>query len=96
MLIFDIITKKCRIFLRYVVFVDEEKIFCNLFGRNLLNSFENDEEGFFGFSGMVFRFLDFRIIDLRLVVGVYGGLYEVFFEDVCEVIFYCWVKIVLN
>ena len=82
----DIIMRQCRILLRRAASADEEKVFCNLVGRNLMNSSENDEEGLLGSPAMVARPLDFRTIDLRLAVGAYGGSHEAFLEDVREVI----------
>lgn len=80
----DIIMRQCRILLRRAASADEEKVFCNLVGRNLMNSSENDEEGLLGSPAMVARPLDFRTIDLRLAVGAYGGSHEAFLEDVRE------------
>ncbi|KAA8548087.1 hypothetical protein F0562_004652 [Nyssa sinensis] len=76
--------KQCRIVLRRVAVADEAKVFCNLLGRKLLNSSDNDDEGILGTPAMVSRPLDFRTIDLRLAVGAYGGSHEAFLEDVRE------------
>ncbi|KAH9602977.1 hypothetical protein KSS87_003204 [Heliosperma pusillum] len=80
----DIVMRQCRILLRRAASADDEKMFCNLLGRNLMSTVENDDEGLLGSPGMVPRPLDFRTIDLRLAVGVYGGSHEAFLEDVRE------------
>ncbi|XVF60333.1 hypothetical protein PTKIN_Ptkin08bG0036600 [Pterospermum kingtungense] len=80
----DIIMKECRIILRRAAADDDSKIFCNLLGRKLMNSSDNDDEGLLGSPAMVSRPLDFRTIDLRLAVGAYGGSHEAFLEDVRE------------
>ncbi|KAL8171228.1 hypothetical protein V2J09_023032 [Rumex salicifolius] len=80
----DIVMRQCRILLRHTASEDDEKVFCNLLGRNLMNSSDNDDEGLIGCPGMVSRPLDFRTIDLRLAFGSYGGSHEAFREDVCE------------
>lgn len=80
----DIIMKQCRIVLRRAAAADDEKVFCNLLGRNLMNSSDNDDEGLLGSSAMLSRPLDFRTIDIRLAVGAYGGSHEAFLEDVRE------------
>ncbi|XWS32781.1 hypothetical protein CRYUN_Cryun22dG0019000 [Craigia yunnanensis] len=80
----DIIMKECRIILRRAAAADDSKIFCNLLGRKLMNSSDNDDEGLLGSPAMVSRPLDFRTIDLRLAVGAYGGSHEAFLEDVRE------------
>ncbi|KAF2286632.1 hypothetical protein GH714_023035 [Hevea brasiliensis] len=81
----EVIMKQCRKVLRCAVAADEEKVFCNLLGRTLLNTSDNDDEGLLGFPTMVPRPLDFRTIDLRLAFGAYGGSHEAFLEDVREV-----------
>ncbi|XP_050208534.1 methyl-CpG-binding domain-containing protein 9-like [Mercurialis annua] len=81
----DVIMKQCRKVLRLAAAADEEKVFCNLLGRTLLNASDNDDEGLLGFPTMVSRPLDFRTIDLRLAFGAYGGSHEAFLEDVREV-----------
>ncbi|KAK4842027.1 hypothetical protein QYF36_014509 [Acer negundo] len=81
----DVIMKQCRKVLRCSVVADEEKVFCNLLGRTLLNNSDNDDEGLLGFPAMVSRPLDFRTIDLRLAFGAYSGSHEAFLEDVREV-----------
>lgn len=81
----DIIMKQCRIVLRRAAAADDTKAFCNLLGRKLINSSDNDDEGILGSPAMVSRPLDFRTIDLRLAVGAYGGSHEAFLEDVQEV-----------
>lgn len=83
----DTIMRKCRILLRRAASADEEKMFCNLVGRNLIHSSENDDEGMLGSPGMLSRPLDFRTIDLRLSFGAYKGSHGAFLEDVQEVIF---------
>ncbi|XVF14120.1 hypothetical protein REPUB_Repub09cG0029900 [Reevesia pubescens] len=80
----DIIMKECRIILRRAAIADDSKIFCNLLGRKLMNSNDNDDDGLLGSPAMVSRPLDFRTIDLRLAVGAYGGSHETFLEDVRE------------
>ncbi|KAL9257730.1 Methyl-CpG-binding domain-containing protein [Drosera capensis] len=80
----DIIMKKCRIVLRHAVSADEDRVFCNLLGRSLMNSFENDDEGLLGSPATVSRPLDFRTIDFRLAIGAYYGSPEPFLEDVRE------------
>ncbi|KAK2661816.1 hypothetical protein Ddye_000390 [Dipteronia dyeriana] len=80
----DIIMKQCRIVLRHAAAADDEKVFCNLLGRKLMSSTDNDDEGLLGSPAMVSHPLDFRTIDLRLAVGAYGGLHEAFLEDVQE------------
>ncbi|XVF16441.1 hypothetical protein REPUB_Repub10bG0031000 [Reevesia pubescens] len=80
----DIIMKECRVILRRAAADDDSKIFCNLLGRKLMNSTDNDDEGLLGSPAMVSRPLDFRTIDLRLAVGAYGGSHEAFLEDVRE------------
>ncbi|XP_039035588.1 methyl-CpG-binding domain-containing protein 9-like [Hibiscus syriacus] len=80
----DIIMKQCRIILRRAAAADDSKVFCNLLGRKLMNSSDNDDEGLLGSPAMVSRPLDFRTIDLRLSVGAYGGSHEAFLEDVRE------------
>ncbi|KAK6267385.1 hypothetical protein QUC31_018222 [Theobroma cacao] len=80
----DIIMKECRIILRRAAAADDSKIFCNLLGRKLMNSSDNDDEGLLGSPAMVSRPLDFRTIDLRLAVGAYGGSHEAFLKDVRE------------
>lgn len=81
----DIITKQCRIVLRRAAAADDSKAFCNLLGRKLINSADNDDEGLLGSPAMVARPLDFRTIDLRLAVGAYDGSHESFLEDVRQV-----------
>lgn len=81
----DIIMKQCRIVLRRAAAADDSKVFCNLLGRKLTNSSDNDDEGLLGSPAMVARPLDFRTIDLRLATGAYGGSHEAFLEDVREV-----------
>lgn len=83
----DTIMRKCRILLRRAASADHEKMFCNLVGRNLIHSSENDDEGLLGSPGLVSRPLDFRTIDLRLAYGAYSGSHEAFLEDVREVVF---------
>ncbi|KAJ7974555.1 Methyl-CpG-binding domain-containing protein 9 [Quillaja saponaria] len=80
----DIIMKQCRIVLRHAAAADDAKDFCNLLGRKLINSTDNDDEGLLGSPAMVSRPLDFRTIDLRLAAGAYGGSHESFVEDVRE------------
>ncbi|XVE83943.1 hypothetical protein DITRI_Ditri16bG0129400 [Diplodiscus trichospermus] len=80
----DIIMKECRIILRRAAAADDSKVFCNLLGRKLMNSSDNDDEGLLGSPAMVSRPLDFRTIDLRLAVGAYNGSHEAFLEDVRE------------
>ncbi|KAL5152848.1 Methyl-CpG-binding domain-containing protein 9 [Glycine soja] len=80
----DIIMKQCRIVLRRAAAADDSKVFCNLLGRKLTNSSDNDDEGLLGSPAMVARPLDFRTIDLRLATGAYGGSHEAFLEDVHE------------
>lgn len=77
--------KQCRIVLRRAAAADDAKVFCNLLGRKLINSSDNDDEGLLGSPAMVSRPLDFRTIDLRLAAGAYGGSHEAFLEDVHEV-----------
>ncbi|KAH6770771.1 hypothetical protein C2S52_015574 [Perilla frutescens var. hirtella] len=81
----DLITKQCRIVLRRAAASDEDKVFCNLLGRIILNPNDNDDEGLLGYPAMVSRPLDFRTIDLRLAAGAYGGSHEAFVDDVREV-----------
>ncbi|KAL3501199.1 hypothetical protein ACH5RR_035648 [Cinchona calisaya] len=81
----DLIMKQCRIVLRQAAAADEDRVFCNLLGRTLLNPNDNDEEGLLGYPTMVSRPLDFRTIDLRLAAGAYGGSHEAFADDVREV-----------
>lgn len=81
----DAIMKKCRIVLRRAVSADEGKVFCNLLGTTLMNSIDSEDDGVIGLPAMVSRPLDFRTIDVRLVVGAYGGSHEAFLEDVREV-----------
>lgn len=81
----DLIMKQCRIVLRRIIAADEEKVFCNLLGRTLLNHNDNDDEGLLGYPAMVSRPLDFRTIDIRLAGGAYGGSHEAFHDDVHEV-----------
>ncbi|TKY50406.1 Methyl-CpG-binding domain-containing protein 9 [Spatholobus suberectus] len=80
----DIIMKQCRIVLRHAAAADDSKVFCNLLGRKLINSSDNDDEGLLGSPAMVARPLDFRTIDLRLAAGAYGRSHEAFLEDVRE------------
>ncbi|THG13468.1 hypothetical protein TEA_016752 [Camellia sinensis var. sinensis] len=80
----DIIMKQCRIVLRRTAAEDEDKVFCNLLGRTLVNPNDNGDEGLLGYSAMVSRPLDFRTIDIRLAAGAYGGSHEAFLEDVQE------------
>ncbi|KAE8682418.1 7-dimethyl-8-ribityllumazine synthase family protein [Hibiscus syriacus] len=80
----DIIMKQCRIILRRAAAADDSRVFCNLLGRKLMNSSDNDNEGLLGPPAMVSRPLDFRTIDLRLAVGAYGGSHEAFLEDFRE------------
>lgn len=81
----DIVMKQCRIVLRHAAAADDAKVFCNLLGRKLMASSDNDDEGLLGPPAMVSRPLDFRTIDLRLAAGSYGGSHEAFLEDVQEV-----------
>ncbi|XP_027096888.2 methyl-CpG-binding domain-containing protein 9 isoform X1 [Coffea arabica] len=81
----DLIMKQCRIVLRRAAAADEDRVFCNLLGKTLLNPNDNDDEGLLGYPTMVSRPLDFRTIDLRLAAGVYGGSHEAFADDVREV-----------
>ncbi|KAM1187355.1 hypothetical protein TB2_023092 [Malus domestica] len=80
----DVIMKQCRIVFRRAAAADDTKVFCNLLGRKLMNSSDNDDEGLLGSPAMVSRPLDFRTIDLRLAAGSYGGSHEAFLEDVRE------------
>ncbi|XP_056845165.1 methyl-CpG-binding domain-containing protein 9-like isoform X2 [Raphanus sativus] len=80
----DVIMKKCRAVLRDVAAVDEDKVFCTLLGRKLLNLNDNDDDGLLGSPAMVSRPLDFRTVDLRLAVGAYDGSTEAFLEDILE------------
>ncbi|OWM71553.1 hypothetical protein CDL15_Pgr005740 [Punica granatum] len=80
----DILMKQCRIVLRHAAAADDSKVFCNLLGRKLVNSCDNDDEGLLGSPAMVSRQLDFRTIDLRLAAGAYGGFHEAFLDDVHE------------
>ncbi|KAG2383755.1 Methyl-CpG-binding domain-containing protein [Vigna angularis] len=80
----DIMMKRCRIVLRRAAAADDSKVFCNLLGRKLINSSDNDDEGLLGSPAMVARPLDFRTIDLRLAAGAYGGSHDAFLEDVRE------------
>lgn len=90
----DVIMKQCRIVLRRAATADDSKVFCNLLGRKLINSSDNDDEGLLGSPAMVSRPLDFRTIDLRLAAGAYGGSHEAFLEDVREVcLFYTLVSL---
>lgn len=91
----DVIMKKCRVVLRQAVTADDERVFCNLLGRKIMNSNDKDEEGLLGSPAMVSRPLDFRTIDLRLAVGAYGGSQEAFLEDVREVCFSCELGLIL-
>ncbi|KAK6160188.1 hypothetical protein DH2020_003569 [Rehmannia glutinosa] len=81
----DLITKQCRIVLRHAASLDEDRVFCNLLARMILNPNDNDDEGLLGYPAMVSRPLDFRTIDLRLAAGAYGGSHEAFVDDVREV-----------
>lgn len=83
----DMMMKQCRIILRRVASADSEKVFCNLLGRRLLTSSDNDDEGILESPAMISRPLDFRTIDLRLAAGAYGGSHDAFLEDVREVCF---------
>lgn len=87
----DVIMKKCRAVLRDVAAVDEDKVFCTLLGRKLLNLNDNDDDGLLGSPAMVSRPLDFRTVDLRLAVGAYDGSTEAFLEDILEVGFSLFV-----
>ncbi|KAE9449142.1 hypothetical protein C3L33_18950, partial [Rhododendron williamsianum] len=80
----DMMMKQCRIILRRVASADSEKVFCNLLGRRLLTSSDNDDEGILESPAMISRPLDFRTIDLRLAAGAYGGSHDAFLEDVRE------------
>ncbi|ESQ50683.1 hypothetical protein EUTSA_v10022520mg [Eutrema salsugineum] len=60
------VSDECRAVLRDVAAADEDKVFCTLLGRKLLNSSDNDDDGLLGSPAMVSRPLDFRTIDLRL------------------------------
>ncbi|KAL4031265.1 hypothetical protein IC575_009541 [Cucumis melo] len=80
----DIVMKQCRTVLRRAAAADDAKVFCNLLGRKLMASCDNDDEGLLGPPGMVSRPLDFRTIDLRLAAGSYDGSHEAFLEDVQE------------
>lgn len=80
----DIVMKQCRIVLRRAAAADDGKVFCNLLGRKLMASNDNDDEGLLGPPAMVSRPLDFRTIDLRLAAGSYDGSHEAFLEDVQE------------
>ncbi|KAL0744578.1 hypothetical protein Bca4012_086091 [Brassica carinata] len=80
----DVIMKKCRAVLRDVAAADEDKVFCTLLGRKLMNSSDNDDDGLLGSPAMVSRSIDFRTIDLRLATGAYDGSTEAFLEDVLE------------
>lgn len=81
----DLISKQCRIVLRQAASLDEDRVFCNLLSRIMLNPNDNDEDGLLGYPAMVSRPLDFRTIDLRLAAGAYGGTPEAFADDVREV-----------
>lgn len=85
--------KQCRIVLRRAAAADDAKVFCNLLGRKLMASSDNDDEGLLGPPAMVSRPLDFRTIDLRLAAGSYGGSHEAFLEDVQEV---CFCSLIRN
>ncbi|KAL5582546.1 hypothetical protein UlMin_014988 [Ulmus minor] len=80
----DVVMKQCRIVLRRAAAADDAKVFCNLLGRKLISSCDNDDEGLLGSPAMVSRPLDFRTIDLRLAALAYGGSHEAFLEDVRE------------
>lgn len=92
----DIVMKQCRTVLRRAAAADDAKVFCNLLGRKLMASCDNDDEGLLGPPGMVSRPLDFRTIDLRLAAGSYDGSHEAFLEDVQEVCFCSLIKICYN
>lgn len=83
----DLVVKQCRIVLRKTAGEDEERVFCNLLGKTLLTSYDNDDDGLIGYPGMVARPLDFRTIDIRLAAGTYGVSHEAFLEDVREVFY---------
>ncbi|KAJ7970868.1 Methyl-CpG-binding domain-containing protein 9 [Quillaja saponaria] len=80
----DIIMKQCCIVLHHAAAKDDAKVFCNLLGRKLINSSDNDDEVLLGSPAMVSHPLDFRTIDLRLAAGIYYGSHESFVEDVRE------------
>ncbi|XP_044968121.1 LOW QUALITY PROTEIN: methyl-CpG-binding domain-containing protein 9-like [Hordeum vulgare subsp. vulgare] len=82
----EVILKKCRIALRQAISAHEYKLLGNLLGTMRVNFNEYEGEAILGFSGMVPRPLDFRIIDIRLAMGAYCGSWETFSEDVQEVI----------
>ncbi|XP_073306881.1 methyl-CpG-binding domain-containing protein 9 isoform X1 [Primulina huaijiensis] len=81
----DLVNKQCRMVLRHSVATDEDRVFCNLLGRAVLNPNDADDEGLLGYPAMVSRPLDFRTIDLRLAAGAYDGSHEAFIDDVREV-----------
>ncbi|XP_073130076.1 methyl-CpG-binding domain-containing protein 9 [Henckelia pumila] len=81
----DLVNKQCRMVLRHAVATDEDRVFCNLLGRAVLNPNDADDEGLLGYPAMVSRPLDFRTIDLRLAAGAYDGSHEAFIDDVREV-----------
>uniref|UniRef100_A0A7N0VDH2 Methyl-CpG-binding domain-containing protein 9 n=2 Tax=Kalanchoe fedtschenkoi TaxID=63787 RepID=A0A7N0VDH2_KALFE len=80
----NIVANQCRIILRRAAAEDDARIFCNLLGRKIMKSSDNDDEGLLGSPAMVSRPLDFRTIDLRLAVGAYDGSHNSFLEDVRE------------
>ena len=80
MSISDLIMKQCRLVLRRVAAADNAKVLCNLLGRTLISSNDNDDEGILGYPAMVSRPFDFRMIDLRLAVVAIGGCREAFFR----------------
>ena len=80
----DVIMKQCRNVLHLAAAADKKMVFASLLGGSL-NTSDNDDEGLLESPSMLSRPLDFRIIDMKLTSGAYGGSHEAFLEDVREV-----------
>uniref|UniRef100_A0A2N9IQA2 PHD-type domain-containing protein n=1 Tax=Fagus sylvatica TaxID=28930 RepID=A0A2N9IQA2_FAGSY len=81
----DVIMKQCRNVLHLAAAADKKMVFASLLGGSL-NTSDNDDEGLLESPSMLSRPLDFRIIDMKLTSGAYGGSHEAFLEDVREVL----------
>ena len=81
----DVIMKQCRNVLHLAAAADKKMVFGSVLGGSLNISDDDDDEGLLQSPSMLSRPLDFRIIDMKLTSGAYGGSHDAFLEDVREV-----------
>ncbi|KAL4639126.1 hypothetical protein ACB092_03G195200 [Castanea dentata] len=81
----DVIMKQCRNVLHLAAAADKKMVFGSVLGGSLNISDDDDDEGLLQSPSILSRPLDFRIIDMKLTSGAYGGSHDAFLEDVREV-----------